>query len=792
MAVKYTIPMRDDFDLLWRADIDMPGYSGDTIQLTGVGRTAMVAEWNGDVDEPYTPIISSKVTLQFYNEGNVDIVELQNLQDMEARVHVYRDNVLWWTGYVVPDGIQRNFRATPYPVQLVATDGLALLKDIPFNLPNNWPMPVGVSNRCPISFIRYVLYGANHLNQRLPLRWASEVKSVRYNDDFLFGTMEWGALGEAWNNPTLVEGGLDSSRSCMYILENMVKSIGARFFQFGGKWHLARINDITGGTYNWKELSTDTNTAPTLSEGTEDLTAGLNAVYYPFISEDHVITNKPALTDVVATYEHYQAENIIPNGGFDMVDTYYQIPFYWGFSDNPESAASFEAYDSLIPDNFGNSVQLSYPVTGTVDNRAIFTLIGGLPLDANLLFKRMTFGFTFMPLNGFPYQPYNPSDPDDPNANVINWDSHPLRVRMYYKAKDQQGVVRILYLNEYGYWQWEPDEGYLVQDSYNVTTGGGVRTHKISYSGYPKQGDVIRVFVDNSANILPDFLYEHSVTGTEQGDIDTMLSNFQAYLVSQGLVSATYSTTGPFSGYIQFTINDSFTATVHPSVTSGASTILPGNWIPISVNQMKIGDIASIVFQGKGGNSEILMPDPGLLDGHQSVDTGVLHIEFALLEGQRYVLDDVWIRVEENNDVYQSLNPGATRKSNRQNVSIGISTSFSGFFLSNYMTSYNKSNEEFLVTDGKHQSSLTGLLANAMMRFRYKPSQIFNGTIYTNGRDWKFHHMYMISALGNNLFLPMQSKYNIETCQVTLAVIEARDDENTFDEKHYASNDVIL
>ncbi|WP_262250085.1 hypothetical protein [Parapedobacter soli] len=779
--------MRDDFDLLWRADIDIPGYYGEAIQLTGVGRTAMVAEWNGDIDEPYTPIINSKVTLQFYNEGNVDIVELQNLQDMESRVHVYRDNVLWWTGYVISDGIQRKFRATPYPVQLVATDGLALLKDIPFALPNNWPMPAGVSNRCPINFLRYILYGSNHLNQPLPLRWASLVESVEYEDDLLFGTTQWGALGEAWNNPNGVSEGLDSSRSCMYILENMVKSVGARFFQFGGKWHLQRINDIAGGVYNWKELTTDTGTAPTLTTGTEDLVAGLNSVYYPFISENHITTVKPALTDVVVTYESYQKENILPNGGFDMVDTYYQIPFYWGFSDDPESAVTFEAYDSLRPDGVGHSVKLAYPVTGTAENRAIFTLLGGLPIDANILFKRITWGFTFFPLNGFPY--LSPDDPEDPESGKIVWDNNPLRVRMLYKAKDKMGNEVELVLNRWGFWQvHEPAEGWLkVTHSYPA---GSPPRSLLTFTGRPLVGDVISI--KSYYTTVERKQYTETVEPAEYNNISAVVAKVANMLIAD-FPSLTYDSTS---------ITIPHTAEVNAFVTStttGGSNVLPGGWIDITIDSLKIGDIASVVFQGKGGNNEILMPDPGLLDGNQSEDTGVLQIEFALLEGQKYVLDDVFIRVEDNNDAYQSLNTSASKRSNRQNVDLGISTSFNGFFLSNYMTSYNKSNVEFRVTDGKYPAnspgaigSLTGLLANAMMRFRYKPSQIFNGSIYTNNRDWKFHHMYLIQGLGNSLFMPISSKYNIETGVIDVVLIESRDDDAPLDEYHYASNDVIL
>lgn len=776
MAIKYTIPMRDDFDLLWRADIDIPGYSGEAIQLTGVGRTAMVSEWNGDIDEPYTPIINSKVTLQFYNEGNVDIVELQNLQDMEARVHVYRDNVLWWTGYVVPDGIQRNFRAFPYPVQLVATDGLALLKDIPFALPNNWPMPVGVSNRCPINFLRYVLYGSNHLNQPLPLRWDSMVESVEYEDDLLFGTTQWGALGEAWQDLN------GNQRSCMYILENMVKSVGARFFQFGGKWHLQRINDIAGGTYNWKELTTDTGTAPTLTTGTEDLVAGLNSVYYPFISEDHVITNKPALTDVVATYEHYQAENIIPNGSFELWSM--GALLYWGFTPGIGSGGYYEQHAD-ITGRTGTEERPRYAVAldkvGASDD-AEFTYAGGLPIDANILFKRFTFGFTFMAVRF-------PSD----SEGLIDWSINPLKISVMYTLPIDGGT-RDYYLNEFGYWQYMSrgtDIGvqYINTESTLISPPGNVWIHSVIFEGSPNVGDVLQVGIRNNPGGGYQW-YSFTVSLVEEGNLNLALDGLLAAITNSRIASKQVVMDSSTRGKIRFQDLINYAYPSGNTYKSGATQEY--QYIFPRIDQLKLNDIASVVFQGKGGNTEILMPDPGLLDGTQDPSVGKLHIKFYIKDGQRYVLDDVYVRVDDNNDVYQSINTASNKRSNRHNVELGISTSFSGFMLSNYMTSYNKSNVDFVVTDGKHTSSLTGLLANSMMRFRYKPSQIFNGTVYTNGRDWNFHHMYLISAISNNLFLPMQSKYNIETCQVTLAVIEARDDNETFEEKHYASNDVIL
>lgn len=791
--IKYTIPMRDDFDLLWRADIDIPGYSGESIQLTGVGRAAMVPEWNGDIDEPFSPIINSKVTLQFYNEGNVDIVELQNLQDMAARVYIYRDNVLWWTGYVIPDGIQRNFRAYPYPVQLVATDGLALLTDIPFQGVNNWPLPVGISNRSPLAFVRYVLFNAANLNCPLPIRWASSIESVEYEDDFFAGTMEWGALGEAWNNTSDTGDGLNQTRSCMYILENMVKSMGARIFQSGGKWHIMRINDIVGGVYNWKEIDTTygPGTPPAISSGTEDLVAGLNGVYYPFITENHIITMKPALTDVVATYEQYQAENIVPNGGFELSSL---SPMYWVFFTNPDGRASIALYEDSetheklsLTGQPGQSMVASYPLDADdpMEQDAEFTYSGGLPIDANILFKRFTFGFTILPLKGFPFFV------SGENEGQIDWSNNPLRIKMLYMCDDGMGNSRAYYLNEYGYWQYHPVGGYLYIKSFNAVEAGGNTTFTYVFEGNPMVGNTINI---NYTTALAPFPIEHAleVNSSTAGDLLATINLLADMIEIDSFWNTTVTPSGANEVQLIAVVNSTAVEDGGHTVGSGKDTILSDLSLPLTVPNMKMGDIASVQFQGRGGNSEILLPNPGVLDGSQLPTIGKLYLWFYLKEGQSYVLDDVYIRVESNSDVYQSLNNATTRKSNRQNVSVGISTSFNGFFLSNFMTSYNKSNEEFTVTDGKHTSSLTGLLANAMMRFRHKPSQIFNGTIYTNDREWQFHHMYLISALGSGLFMPLQSRYNIETCQVTLAIIEARDDENTFDEKHYASNEVLV
>lgn len=765
MAVKYQIPFYDDANQLWRVDIDLPSYIGDPIELTGIGRVFCQPEWgSGGNDDPYAPIINSKAQIQFYNRGGeVDVQELQHLTDMEGRLYVYRDTELWWTGYITADGIQRMLQPNPYPITINATDGLALLKDVTFDFTGDWRLPVPASSYAPIGIIRYILNGAGNLNMPLPLRFQSDVESVLYNDNAMYGTLQWGALGEAWNYFDS-----DNRKSAGEILENLLKAFQCRLFQFGGRWHIMRINDVVQGAYDWTEISATTGIA-TATTGTTDLLADMES-YYRFVGENQVMTVSPPLTDVVATYNQYQAENILPNGDLDRWSSFGLL--YWGFESNPDGQLSYEQYEALDGRQDRYAVQLTHASDGTPDEEGVFTFAGGLPLDANILYKRFTFGFMFMPLKGFPYT-------DELNNQNIIWDDNPLTIRVSYVVSNQT-----YYLNEYGYWQYEPDQGYLHQVSYVLDIEPPVDVHTITYAGHPQTGDIIRVHVTFPGTILPEAIYEHIVDASEEGDLEAALTS-----IASQIPLATVTMVDPFNGYIKFTTNVDWDAVVLPSVSSGYYTIATGNRIPISVQKMRIGDIASIQFQGKAGNNEIIIPDPGLLDGQQPGDTGKLYVEFYIKEGQEYVLDNIFVRVDDNNDVYRSSVPSSQKKTNSQDVKLGISSSFSGHMISNIMTSYDKSNTEFIMTDGKYTGSLTGMTANAMMRFRHESSEVFSGSLHTNGHDWMFHHIY---ELNGKKLLPLSTKYNIEQCQIDVTAIECRDGDPVLVEQHYGSNDKIL
>lgn len=779
MGIKYTIPTVDDFNTPWRAEIDIPNFDGEPTILRGVGRRSIIASWNvKDSDEPYSAIVSSRVTLSFYNteEAAVDVEELQLLKDLQSRVNVYRDNTLWWTGYVVPDGIQRYFKARPYPVQITAVDGLSMLADIPFTGSNNWPMQDGVSNRAPLAFIREVLYKTQHLNIHLPIRWASSVECTYFpGEDAIAGSVVWGNRGEPFRDFN------GNPRSCMYVIEGMVKAFQCRIFQYGGRWHIMRINEVVEGLYDWKEINAvyGVTSPPAETNGTDDLNAE-----YRIVNNNHVIMIKPALTETFVRYDHAIAENIIPNGGFEMWSLA-SILLYWGYTTNPDNRATRLRTPGLSARG-GYAVDLIYPFSETYQPDAIFELIGdsitdtGLPIDANILFKRFTFGFMVCPKFGFPY---------DTETGIIDWSGKPLRIRVSYVTGDGMGDSSQYYLNEFGNWQYYPEGGYMWIPEYSSVNDGSDRIFRYTFEGTPLKGDTIELkwHSDGPPESRPSA--SMTVEGTA-GSLFNTLQDLQeeipsiwaSQIVNLGGGRYRLDVTSPGQSFI----NDGY------FVGSGANTLDPSRTIGLEVIGAKMNDIISFQFQGKGQSREILFPDPGILDGTQDETVGKFAIEFFLKNGQQYTLDEVWVHVDDNNDVYRSYLPGNS-STNKQEETLQISSSFNGSVVSNFMTVFTKSNEQFIFTDGTYTGSLTGMTANAMMRFRNKASRIFEGDIYTDGDEWMFHHIYSFNGLDGSKFLPLASSYNIETGVVSLTAIEGRDDTDVvLLEDHYGSNDKQL
>lgn len=213
--------------------------------------------------------------------------------------------------------------------------------------------------------------------------------------------------------------------------------------------------------------------------------------------------------------------------------------------------------------------------------------------------------------------------------------------------------------------------------------------------------------------------------------------------------------------------------------------VVTDTYIPITVDNLRPQDIAKVDFNAF---QNIIMPAPPAqpVAGYESN----IQVLFQIAHGQEYKVDNVYINIDKGNDVYLSEYP-ATRNTTTDKRELNISSSYGGYQLSNLMSTPFKSGDECFFRDGAvYQGTLTGMTANAVMRCMYKAMRILNTDINTRGQNWSFDSTYFVDSLATSFFLPLNASYDTEKCTVSgLVAIEIRNDNVTFTETYFSSND---
>jgi hypothetical protein len=636
MSVKYRLDYKNDFDQQCRVDIGTSSYLGDPIPVRGVGGAACTIDYS--TDSIYAPICNSKATISMIQQGQIDILELQETRDRTFTAEYYVDSVLKWKGFLIPDGIQRMFQSEPFDLVITATDGLMLLDTIPF-ANNNL-----LGGRCIMNFFRLILFASENLGLALPIRWVNTVKSKFWNfeDDVFTGSVQWSPFGEGFTDYN------GNDKSCLYILENILKSMECRIFQANGKWNIERINDIVTGSYTERQILGSLEGLPTPTVSTVDnnkIIAGKSSAHdYHFLDEDAMLTVEPGIKRVITRYEQDQRDNILPNGSFDIVNSLSDTPIYWGLQGSP----SFLLVESIpsLSDQPGNAVQITN-FSGAPTPAAFRLAAGPLPIDSEVLYKKINIGFKFSLISGATI---------DSNGFIV-WASTNLTYMVVYNDNTDN-----YYLNENGFWV---------------------------------------------KNVLTS--------------------------------------------------------------------------IKIVVNGLKLNDIAQIDFNAK---QDILLPLPS----SPIMDTNYpsLQVTFNLVPGQKMAIDDAYVNVDSNNDVYEATVTGSGF-TGKEEMTLQISSSHNGFYVSNYMPIYAQSGIESYFFDSKFEGSLTALCSHSVLRNRYKSAINFSGSVY--GKDWFYGQVYNIETLDSKKFVPLNCSYNTETCAINIEALECRDDAPGITMKHYGSND---
>ncbi|MVZ62149.1 hypothetical protein [Sphingobacterium humi] len=586
------------------------------------------------------------------------------------------------------------------------------------------------------------------LGINLPIRWSCSIEAINTSiSGEPFQNLRWSQFGDGFLVNTTT--GNMRYQSCKYIVEGLTKALQCRIVQADGAWWVIGIKEHLADVIAYRECANSTG-LPVITEHTRD---SLRVVGedYKFINEDAVLTATAANKSVTVTYEHNQLANILPNGGLEQRSL--GALMWWGVQGG---TFAYESEIGSITGRGGSAVKL----INSGPDPAVFKLLNPLPIDAHTLYNIFEFGFSFMAIDGYPLNPEN---------GRIDWRNNEIKVSVKYTVNNN-GTIEDWYLNEYGYWQ---------------NTNGPANQQVISTSWHPA-GNAFYIHFDPAKSfftgdvVFIQFVRDGVVIGREVLFEETMdVTSGVAFIVSKiqdGYTSGSSNL---------LTINNTQNHPANTAWTEKEADYF--KYISFTVQGLELNYSAAITYTG-AGSLENKIIDPGVINLTTGNKEGLLSVEFVMPAGKTYVLDDIWLSVNHNKDVYKASHEESNNTKNLD-ISLPISSAFSGFYTSNLMRSYSTSNTDWLFTDGTDIGSLTELYARSALRCLYSQNIVFNGSISTLGKDWSFIDNYSIATLDGKKFLPNRSIYNTEKNEVNLIALEYRNDDIAISIEHYGSEE---
>lgn len=164
----------------------------------------------------------SGTSLEMVIQADVDgeLTSMYTVDNKLFLVELYKNDVLIWTGYVLPEKYSEPYIPVPYDVSVTASDGIGILKDIPFT---------SSGEKTLFDVIRFC---CNQTGIIL--------------DFIVFSSLVESSMNKS--NSMLVQASFDvftfRDKTCYEVLESILTSIDAFITEANGKWVIARYTDL--------------------------------------------------------------------------------------------------------------------------------------------------------------------------------------------------------------------------------------------------------------------------------------------------------------------------------------------------------------------------------------------------------------------------------------------------------------------------------------------------------------------------------------------------------------------
>lgn len=314
--------------------IDVIGYqvgynalvlTDDNLQLKG-NESPIQLNYNLVEDNILSCFRSSYLDISFYKESlSDDFSELFIAENDSFKVFLYKNDNLFWQGWLATQLFSEPFASPPYVIKLRAYDGIHLLKDIPYftstdvfqatsNLFND---RYGYHNITDI--IEKCIYNTGVLNDVFYYINIKNQETTNLTSEFQKKTRI--------HHQTFLNGESDSM-NMREVLEIIFKSLGVTIYQRDGNWCIIRVSEFTTSNSNsvikrsdWRAVDNPTDTNYVLTtESLESVISTKVSSEIDFFQVDNssTLTLQYPLKEVIVEQEF--DHNMVTNTTIDNVN----------------------------------------------------------------------------------------------------------------------------------------------------------------------------------------------------------------------------------------------------------------------------------------------------------------------------------------------------------------------------------------------------------------------------------------------------------------------------------------
>jgi hypothetical protein len=358
---QYTMEYNDNLGNPTKVVIARRAWDGGNTDVIG-GDVVFERQLRGEGStDKFETILSGQATLKLTSMTDFQFGSIFTNDPNELRLLYYKDvgagYVLKWTGRVLPQQYQEEYKAPPYYVSVVATDGLADLKNLIFAQDDGQQF---LGSMRALELIGWILRKTGlefHIRSAVNM-YAAEMDDDDTDDPLYQAYVDVETYYLAQGAPNLE-----------FVLRCLLEPFGARVLQENNMWHIVRVEELAH-TYKYRDYTADGMVLITNGEFNPlvnvDVPSAENRLCWSNLDQQLLLTG--GFGRIKIFYTLGLKRNILRNGDFRLQSVYNAI------LDQYEFRIDIQGFQ-LIPVGYG--ITESYEV---VDNTSVAYVITG---DAN-------------------------------------------------------------------------------------------------------------------------------------------------------------------------------------------------------------------------------------------------------------------------------------------------------------------------------------------------------------------------------------------------------------------------